>query len=614
MRALPHRPGIALLLLTPALLAGCNTRYNPFWSAEDDYAKRVALERLREIKAADLTPYRKPPEQSSRDPAANARSRFEGLESVELSLESCRRSALERNLNLKVALVDPAIARERVSEEDARFESAFTTRASWRNLDNATASQLESAQSESKFIEPGVTIPMRTGGNVTVTLPVTMQETDNQFSTLNPAYTSDLQFSISHELLRNAGRRVNTTALRIAGYNEQAVESSTKLEVIRQLAAVDRAYWRLYQARAELEVRQQQYELASAQMERAQRRVNAGAAPEIEVTRAQAGISDRLEAIITVQNALRLQQRELKRIINAEHLDVESPTMIKTTTPPDPVEYVFSAPKVCEFALANRMEMLDLELRLASDAAQINFARNQTLPLFTLDYTYRVNGLGGSMQDSFRTLERNRYEDWELGLNFQVPLGNEFARSRLREAILTRVQRLSTREAREQAIRQEVLNALDTIDGTWQRILAARQSVVLNTRTLQAEQRQFDVGQSTSTDVLDAATRLADAQSNEIRALTDHQIAQVDLAFATGTLLGADKVAWEPVARPSTAGPDPEETVTHDSPVIPDRSGQEAPAPLDTAPPPAALPAALPPALPAAPQTTPGPHGMPRRN
>jgi outer membrane protein len=49
----------------------------------------------------------------------------------------------------------------------------------------------------------------------------------------------------------------------------------------------------------------------------------------------------------------------------------------------------------------------------------------------------------------------------------------------------------------------------------------------------------------TSTDVLDAQTRLANAQSAEIAAITDYQIAQIDIAFATGTLLGRAGVAWQ---------------------------------------------------------------------
>ncbi len=546
------RAATCLVLL--AGLAGCSSRFDPFSRRDEDYAKRVALERLREVQVTTLEEHRKPapaPGEPTLTSEQVAKARFEGLERRDVSLEACRQSALERNLGLKVAMIDPTIAKERVTEEDSKFAAAFTTRAGWRNLDDATASTLDSAQSESRSIVPGVTIPTRTGGSVTVDLPVAKRETDNPFATLNPAYTSDLQFSLSQNLLRNGGREVNTAALRIAGYQEQAAESQTKLEVIRQLAAADRAYWRLSQVRAELDVRQQQYELAVAQLERAKRRVAGGAAAEIEQTRAEAGIADRLEAIIVAQNALRLQQRELKRVMNMEGLDVDTRTMVVTTTPPAPVEYRFDPATLCQQAIANRMEMLELELRLAADAATIDVQRNRALPLFTMDYTYRVNGLGGSMQDSFHTLNRNRFTDWELGLNFEVPLDNEEARSRVRQAILTRVQRLASKEARDQAIRQEVLNAVDSLDGTWQRILAARQSVILNTRALQAEQRQFDVGRSTSTDVLDAATRLADAQSAEIRALTDHQVAQVDLAFATGTLMGASKVAWEPA--PSVA-------------------------------------------------------------
>ena len=41
--------------------------------------------------------------------------------------------------------------------------------------------------------------------------------------------------------------------------------------------------------------------------------------------------------------------------------------------------------------------------------------------------------------------------------------------------------------------------------------------------------------------------KFADAQSVEIRALAEYQISQVDLAYATGILLGAAKVRWEPI-------------------------------------------------------------------
>ena len=41
------------------------------------------------------------------------------------------------------------------------------------------------------------------------------------------------------------------------------------------------------------------------------------------------------------------------------------------------------------------------------------------------------------------------------------------------------------------------------------------------------------------------AWRTSTLRSTEIRALTEYQIAQVDLAYATGTLLGAAKIQWQ---------------------------------------------------------------------
>jgi outer membrane protein TolC len=144
-----------------------------------------------------------------------------------------------------------------------------------------------------------------------------------------------------------------------------------------------------------------------------------------------------------------------------------------------------------------------------------------------------------------------------------MPFNNEEARARVRRALLQQIQSLATKESREQEIRSGVLNAADAIETGWQRIMAARQAVIAATRALQSEQRQFDLGRSTSNDVLNAASTLGDAQIAEVQAITDYQIAQVELALATGTLLGAAKVDIEPYKGPdhTTQLPDAEAAV-----------------------------------------------------
>ncbi len=164
-----------------------------------------------------------------------------------------------------------------------------------------------------------------------------------------------------------------------------------------------------------------------------------------------------------------------------------------------------------------------------------------------MDYTYNMNGLGATKDDSFDLLFNKNFEDHRLGLQLLVPLGNEAAKSRLRQAFYQRRQRLATRDNRRALIEIEVLNAIDQLEANWQRILASRQNAILAGRLFKAEQRQFELGLRTSTDVLDAQTKFADAQRAEILALAEYQIALVDLGYATGTLLGAAKVQWEPI-------------------------------------------------------------------
>jgi outer membrane protein TolC len=199
------------------------------------------------------------------------------------------------------------------------------------------------------------------------------------------------------------------------------------------------------------------------------------------------------------------------------------------------------------------MELLEMELQLLEDRTTIQFRKNQTLPLVTLDYRYNINAFGGSRGDSYDMLYDSQYADHYFGLNARIPLGNQSAKSQLRQARLQRYQRIATRKNREALIKLEVLNAIDQLESNWQRIMATQQNVLLAGRLYEAEKRQFELGLRTSTDVLDTQASLANAQSAEIAALVEYQVAMVDLAYATGMLLGAANVDWEPIVPEMTS-------------------------------------------------------------
>ncbi len=543
-----HRAGCRSYALATmgVLLGAVGGCAGPFGSSPRDYGPRPALERTRVVEGVEFP--KAPPEQQ--EAQETLPQQLDEPEQLEISIEEVRAWTLQNNLDLQVALYDPAIAGESVSEEEARFEATIFANVRAQQLDQPVASQLSGSAVETIDVNTGVRIPLRTGGSVEVSLPFNRTKTNNQFSLLNPSFTSDFQVSITQPLLRNAGRRASTHFIRIAALQQDVASARTKLQVIQTLAAAERAYWLLYAARRELEVRQQQYELAMQQLERARRRVQAGMDPEIEITRAEEGVAQRLEAIIVAENNVHQQERELKRIMNRPDLPMGSATALVPVTQPDPVQLQLDAPTLVREALASRMELLELELQLAIDDSTIEYNRNQTLPQLDVTGTYRRNGLGEGLASAVNQLRGERFEDWIFSLTAEAPIGNQAAESRLRRSMLQRLQRIATRRGRELTIEQEVRDAIDAIDADWRRVLAAQQSAILAGRTLAAEQRQYEVGARTSTEVLDAAARLADAQSAEIRAVTDYQIAQLNLATATGMLLGASKVDWAPLALP----------------------------------------------------------------
>jgi outer membrane protein len=527
----------ALLLSLIFVLAGCG-------SPSDRYGLHelgVSPQQVHEIEPLEL----KKAEPSEAPPEPN-----KPPEKVELSLPQSRALALENNLQLKTALISPSIAAAQLGAEEAKFESSFFANLNANKFNQPAVNfqgQIAGSQRESLGGDLGVQVPLRTGGTVTFDASDEWDKTNAIGSQFNPYFVSNASISISQPLLRNAGQRATMYSIRVASYNRDITDTRTKLEVINVLAALDRVYWRLYAARRELEVRQQQYNLAQAQLDRARRLVEAGQRAQVEVIRAEAGVADQLQAIIVAENNLRDRERELKRVVHKAGLDIQTPTVVVPTTEPDPVRYQLERPKLVRAAVENRMELLELQLQLLQDASTIDYSRNQALPLASVSYTYSVPGFGATQSDDLQMLFDHEFYGHVGRLQMVIPLGNEAAKNRLRQSIYTRRQRLATRANREDLIRQEVLNAVDQVEANWQRILAARQTAILNGRLFEAEQRQFDQGLRTSTDVLDAQIRFANAQSDEIRALADYQISLVDVAYATGTLLGSAKVRWEPI-------------------------------------------------------------------
>ena len=83
---------------------------------------------------------------------------------------------------------------------------------------------------------------------------------------------------------------------------------------------------------------------------------------------------------------------------------------------------------------------------------------------------------------------------------------------------------------------QEVRKAARQIETNSQRVEAARVNVRLQKEKLEAEEKKYENGMSTSFQVLEFQEDLAEAERNHARALIDYNVSLAELDRVTGTL------------------------------------------------------------------------------
>lgn len=480
-----------------------------------------------------------------------------------LSIADIRARALKNNLSLQIVQFDPQIAQSVLGAEQAKFDNIIyaSLRRSRENIPRSSGDiinvkstdpllneqlvKLELAEQQIDYLEgeAGIAIPLRTGGVVTLSTPFERKRTSGVLG--SDEYRRATRFSISQPLLRNAGREVNEASIRIAELGKQAVDAKTRLQSIRVLSVIDKAYWDLYAAWAELEVRHQQYELATGNLAMVRRMIEEGLVASIEGSRAEIGVSDRIEALIVARTRLQMSQRQLKFLLNDPQYGMDSEVMVRPESDPILLRYEFDRDRLVTLAMQDRLDLLELELQLAADLNQIQYLENQTLPLFTLDYSYgALSTANDSLSGAYRNPFDNRFNDWSVGLRFELPMTNEVRRNQLQQAVQQRMQRLTTKELQQLTVKREIYDALDQTEQQWQRIITSRQQAMLAGVNYEAELKQFNEGLRNMTEVLEMLSRLGEAQVKEIRAVVDYQVSLIDLAYTTGTLLGYSKVEF----------------------------------------------------------------------
>ncbi len=137
------------------------------------------------------------------------------------------------------------------------------------------------------------------------------------------------------------------------------------------------------------------------------------------------------------------------------------------------------------------------------------------------------------------------FPDYAFGLQISIPIRNRAAQADAAQAQVEERQAQLRLRQLENTVRAEVRNAVIGLQQNRARLDAARKQRELQQRTLDAEQKKFQLGASTIFLVIQAQRDLAEAEAGVVRALGDYMKSRVELGRSTGETIVKNGIILE---------------------------------------------------------------------
>src|SRR5438552_2417443 len=317
-----------------------------------------------------------PPARQPKAPAANVR---------RLTVDEAVRLALEHNLGVQIARVDPQVQDLAIAQARANWTPSFTTTVLDSSLDSPTNSFLSGGQgpsiSDARLASNvGVQQLLPWGGNYSVGWDSQRSTTNNIFTNFSPQLRSSLALSYAQPLLRNFHIDSVRQQLLVSQKNREIADDSLRQTVTTTTRAVRNAYWDLAYAIGSLQVQQQSLDLARESLRNNRARVEIGTMAPIDIVEAQAEVAQREESVIVAEAEIDRTQDALRALIYDPSMpDFWTVRLEPAELPPfEPV--MVDADAAVRAALDRRTDLQQARKTLEANDVSIRYFRDQTLP------------------------------------------------------------------------------------------------------------------------------------------------------------------------------------------------------------------------------------------
>jgi len=472
---------------------------------------------------------------------------------LRLSLQEAVLLTLENNSDIQIQ--EMAIETQKFSLLSAHqiFDPLVTSSLNITRYSSPTYTQLQGvggttvANALTQTGEVGIQQFLATGTTLSASLSSTKSSTNSSYYLFNPYYSSTLSLNVTQPLLRKAGIFANTASLVIARRSLQQSRATFEAEVNDAILQVVQQYWTAVEARSSLDVQTKSLELAEVSYQRDKHALELGALPPLDIYRSESEVATRKLQVIEARHTLEKAEEALRFTLGANQAPVFSKIEINLTETPKPSgELVNVDPEqALTDALVRRPELDAARAALANDETSVRLARSLAKPDLSFTGFYQTSGIGAN-PSAFGASMSQAFGFGAPGyggqLSLSLPVRNRAALARIGTAMVTQTQDRYTDRKLHETITREVKNALHQLDIAKLELSAGAASVDLAQKTLAADQRKFELGAETNYFVLDAQSRLAQAELSLLDAQINYQIARASVEHATGNLLASYRV------------------------------------------------------------------------
>ena len=487
---------------------------------------------------------------------------------LELSLRSYLDLVMANNTDIAIQRLTVDVAQNAITRAFARFDPLATGSFSSQMQRTPSGDQLTGAATLQQLSQPAnftysQTLP--TGLQYQVDFSALKLSTNSGYYYYNPSISSSLGLAISQPLIKNRGEFINRLPITVASSNLRKTEYDFKTSLLLLVSNAENAYWDAVLARENLRVAESARDLADQALKRAERELELGALSPLDIYNPQQQYATSQIGVSQAQYALKQTEDALRRQMGAD-LDPQIrtlPIVLTETVGPAVDAPPIDAEKEVQKGMATRPDLKSAIQNLEIDDLGIRQAKNELLPDLELTGGYATQGLGGifypassnpgvlpaplpvpgGFGDSLSQMFGFGYPMYSFGLTLNLPIKNHLASADMADATVAKKRdTLNVRTVRQQ-VRLDVLTAVSQVESSKDAMKLAVVAQDFSKKYMEAEQKKYELGNSTIFLVLQAQGALVAAESSVVQNSVSYRRNLMNLLLRTGDLLEARGIA-----------------------------------------------------------------------